>query len=382
MKIAINVLGLSTVIAGAERYCKTIIQDLTRMDQDNEYILILSKHNVSTYGVKQDNVTNLICPINTNKKWRRVLYEQYQLPRLLRKRGVNVLFSPCNISPSSKHFRKVTMIFDMHFFVENKHLSPIRLAYIRCKILHSAKVAEHILTISEHSKQDIVTYAKVPEGKITVTFLGPTPLFSVKDQVKAHSMIEHIKQEQQIKKPYVLFIGQLLYRKNVELVIQAMHGLKQDGRELPFQFVVAGNWDTHWKSYRVIVDLITKMDLKDDVVFVNHPSDRVLGDLLYHAWVFVYPSLYEGFGLPVVEALHYGVPTITSNVSSLPEVGLDACYYVDPRSVKDMKEALWKVWHDEGLRSQMIRKGERRIEILDWEASVCKTHDILTGGTR
>lgn len=379
MKIGINVLGLATCIAGAERYAKMMIEELLKIDDENDYVLILSEYNQSVYGLVGDNVTHEVIGLRSSSKIVRVLYEQFILPFKLKRMGIDVLYSPCNISPWFGDFRKVTMIFDMHWFLDDNPMPAWRLAYVRSLILHSAKIADHILTISEHSKKDILHFTGISEDKVTVTFLGPTPLFDIKEQVQEHSQIELLKKTHRIEKEYVLFIGQLLHRKNVDVVIKAMCRMKEEQGDLPFQFVVAGNWDTPWKSHHLIMDQVLEGGLQDDVVFVSHPSDVDLADLLLHARVFVYPSLYEGYGLPIAEALFYGIPTITSNVSSMPEVGLDACEYVDPRSIGDMEEALMRVWGDVSLREKMVKKGYQRIKQLNWQGSVHKTWQLLLG---
>ena len=301
MKIAINVLPLSTHIAGAQRYTKSIIEGLVEIDTTNDYYLILSPQNAQHYGIKQANVHNVIVKVNTNISLWRIVYEQCILPLKLKRLGINVLFSPCNIAPFWKVCRYVTMIFDMHWFIEQKNLAKYRLIYIKTMIRTSAKRSDIILTISESSKNDILYFTGVDSQKVVVTFLGATPLFDLRNEIRSHSQIERIREEKAIYKDYILCIGQVLPRKNVELLIKAMEQMRTSRKGLYFQYVIAGSWGVTNDAYQTVVSLIRESSLEDDVVMVNHPDDRIVADLLAHARLFVYPSRYEGYGLPVAE---------------------------------------------------------------------------------
>ena len=378
MKIAINVLNAPSNLTRLGYYCKKIIQDLTQIDYHDEYVLILSSHNAGTYAVKQDNVSNYICPLHTSKQWKYAFYEKYRLPRLLRRMCVDVLFSPFNMSLRSKYFRKITMIFDMRWFVKNKDIPKQILMNRRKKIIRSARYSDYILTLSEHSKQDIVKYTKSSSSKIVVTPFYQTSLLNIKNQIKKYDIIDNIKKEYKIVKPYLLFIGELLSCSNLGLVIEAMSKLKEKKATLPFQFVVAGSWKMSDKFYRRFIKQIEKMGCKEDVVFVNNPSDRILADLLYHARIFVDPSFYEETGFPIIEAFSFGVATIASYISFVSQTDPASYCYIDPYAVDDMQKALWKLWHDVGLRTQMIRKGNYCLQSLDSGNSLQIIHNILT----
>lgn len=189
--------------------------------------------------------------------------------------------------------------------------------------------------------------------------------------------MNELKTKYNISDNFLLFVGTLQPRKNIVRIIEAFAMLKKrktENDEQDLQLVIIGRRGWH---YDEILAAPAKYGLKDSVKFLDFVPDEDLVLFYQHAQVFVWPSLYEGFGLPVLEAMKFGCPVITSNVSSLPEAGGDAALYVDPENVEEIKNAIEKVMTDTKLREEMIAKGKKQVGKFSWEKAARETLQIV-----
>jgi glycosyltransferase involved in cell wall biosynthesis len=173
-----------------------------------------------------------------------------------------------------------------------------------------------------------------------------------------------------ITKPYILFVGTLQPRKNIAKLIEAFSQLKNKNTQL----VIVGKKGWLWEE---IFNAPAKFGVLERVKFLDFVSNEDLPGLYKNALCFVLPSLYEGFGLPVLEAMKFGCPTVISNVSSLPEVGGDASLYFDPQSVDDIAQKIEMVVSDEKLRAEMVKKGYNQVKQFSWEKTAKQTLKVL-----
>ena len=255
---------------------------------------------------------------------------------------------------------------------------------------YSVKKAKKILTISEASKNDIIRVYQVPEDRVVVTYPGIKQELGIMNQ---ESGISRIKKRYGIEGNYILFVGTLQPRKNITRLIEAfsklLHNysssersesrsqkdssrLRSNNKEL--QLVVVGK--KGW-LYEDILEAPKKFGVQERVKFLDFVSDEDLALLYKNALCFVLPSLYEGFGLPVLEAMQYGCPVITSNISSLPEAGGDAALYVNPENVSDISSKIEKLIKNEKLRQEMIEKGYKQVKKFSWEKTARETLRVL-----
>lgn len=220
---------------------------------------------------------------------------------------------------------------------------------------YSARKASRVITISQSSKDDIIKAYKVLPEKIKVIHLG---LKEIDMDYSSQSL-----QKYGIDKKYILFVGTLQPRKNISRLIEAYSLLPQKIKE-EYSLVIIGK--KGW-LYEDILRAPEKHKVLEKVLFLDYVSDQDLPQFYKNAKVFVLPSLYEGFGLPVLEAMRYDCPVITSNVSSLPEAGGEAALYFDPENVHDIKNKIEMVLTDEKLREKMIEKGKIHYKKFTWE---------------
>jgi len=279
----------------------------------------------------------------------------------------DVFFSPSHYAPRFSPIPTAISIMDLSYIHFPELFTKHDLYQLVNWTKYSAKQARKIFTISNFSRDDIIkTYRKSPEDVVT-TYLGFKPALA--SDSKSLNM-EELGKKFGITKPYILFVGTLQPRKNIAKLIEAFSLLKNKDTQL----VIVGKKGWLWEE---ILAAPEKFSVSERVKFLDFVRNEDLPSLYKNALCFVLPSLYEGFGLPVLEAMKFGCPTVISDVSSLPEVGGDAALYVDPQSVDDIAEKLMLVINDEGLRIKMIEKGYNQVKKFSWEKTAKETLKVL-----
>ena len=268
--------------------------------------------------------------------------------------GTNYAVYPCRKS------LKVMNIYDLTFIKHPDYVNSIVRTYTQ-RVKQSLRWTDLVITISESSKKDIVDYLNVEPERIIVT-----PLASRYDST--YLAPDLIDQELKtvnynFSKPYILFVSTLEPRKNIVGLISAFNHLKEKYK-IAHQLVLIGQ--KGWR-YQPIFTEIERSPWKEHIHHLNYLSDEMVALFYSRADVFAYPSHYEGFGLPVLEAMTLGAPVVTSNTSSLPEVAGDAALLVDPNDSFELAEAILQVISDSQLRQMLIQKGKERAKLYSWE---------------
>ncbi len=226
------------------------------------------------------------------------------------------------------------------------------------------KRASHIIAVSQHTKNDLIKYMKIPESRITVIYNGVDRGVYKPYDVKLRLL----------DKPYVLCIGSERPRKNLGRLFEAFAVLKKDFPDLKLLKVgPVGRYDKYHKDS---VKRLSRLGITRDVAFVDYVSEYDLVSYYCSAVLLAYPSLYEGFGLPPLEAMACGCPVVTSSASSLPEVVGDAGILVDPYNVQALAQAMRRVLSDSRLRDDMVRKGLEQSEKFSWEKAAEQTQEV------
>ncbi len=314
-----------------------------------------------------DNVTVVI-----SRCQRRIFWTNWCLPPLLHHQKIDVYHGVCNFElPIRKVCRYVVTIHDLvpHFFPElvpKKHLLFFRLFMKR--VAHTADV---IITDSDHSKHDIIQYLKVPDEKIRVIYLGYQQQYH---RIQEQYRISEILARYRIRQPYLLFVGVIEPKKNLERLVEA-YALLQKDAAIPqeTQLVIAGG--EGWCSER-LYQKVRDFELDQHIVFPGYIPDEHLPALYSGAEVFVFPSIYEGFGLPVLEAMSCGVPVVTSQVSSLPEIVGKAGLLIDPHQPETIASGILNVLSDRQLQEQMRDNGYRQAQKFSWERTAQETYQV------
>jgi glycosyltransferase involved in cell wall biosynthesis len=298
--------------------------------------------------------------------YRDIIWTHVVLPMQVRHADIEILHMPANVIPLFQPCPTVVTILDTTVFQKPEKFTLWHRNYYRLFIALAAKYAKAILTISEQSKRDIVSQLHVAPEKVSVTHLAASSRFRLVSE-RASS---EIRRKYDLR-TFILTIGTLEPRKNMVRLLQAFASLRQAG--FCYQLIHAG--PQGWLFEDVLAE-VDRLGLHDSVRFLGRIPLEDLVRLYNAASVFVYPSLYEGFGIPVLEAMACGCPVITSNISSLPEVVGEAGMLVDPYNVQELTEALRQVLEDADLAHQLREKGLRRAGLFSWHRCAQQTQAI------
>jgi glycosyltransferase involved in cell wall biosynthesis len=270
--------------------------------------------------------------------------------------GIDIYHSTNFITPPLRKARGVVTIYDLIMLFPEFGV-PL---FPREELRRYIERADAILAISEHTKRDIIHFFNVPEDKVRVTLLAADERFRcIADPEGIRSVLGRFG----IEGDYVLYTGPMELRKNVPAIVRAFATLKVEKR-VPHRLVLAGN--KGGGCYDEVLEIVRTLGLENDVIFTGFVPDEDMPYLYNGAALFAFPSLYEGFGLPPLEAMACGCPVVTSNTSSLPEVVGDAGLMVDPHRPEELADAMGKILGDSALRAELREKGLRRAAEFSW----------------
>lgn len=300
--------------------------------------------------------------------WAPRFWTQIALSLEMLSQSPDALFVPAHTVPIIHPRKTVVTIHGLEYeFCPKAYLFWARL-YMRVSIRFSCRVAETVICVSENTKRDVMRLYDVPEKKIRVVYEG----FDRIENPCPPDRREELRIKN--KNPYLLFIGRLEERKNIVRIIEAFEMLKKK-YDIPHELVLAGK---PGYGYERIAASILHSPFSIHIKELGYVSEEKKWSLLRNADVFLFPTLYEGFGIPILEAQSVGVPVVTSDVSSLPEVAADGAMYVDPLNVKSIAEGIRKVLSDQALRDGIIEKAAHNVNRFGWERCAREIGIILS----
>jgi len=323
----------------------------------------------------------------------RKFWTQFALPfnLYISKPRPDVFFSPTHYAPRFSPIPTVISIMDLSYIHFPEMFKKSDLYQLENWTAYSVRNAKRVLTISQSSKGDIIRVYKVEPDKVMVTYPGiKSEIRNPKSETNSKykiQMTKLLREKYGIEGEYILFVGTLQPRKNIvrlieafslvchpELVSGSQSKRDSDLRQNDTELIIVGK--KGW-LYEEILEAPKKFGVEDRVKFLDFVPDDDLPVFYKNALCFVLPSLYEGFGLPVLEAMQYGCPVITSNVSSLPEAGGDAALYIDPLDVDDIAKNLEFIIHNSELREKLRKKGYEQVKKFSWEKTAKETLKVL-----
>jgi glycosyltransferase involved in cell wall biosynthesis len=355
---------------GTEHYSFELIAALGRIDAHNRYTLYVNQRPSSLPSLNQRMELRSI-PFPR-------LWTHVRLSAEVVRRRPEVLFIPAHVVPLGAavvpRLRTVVTIHDLGYLHFPQAHTRAQQLHLRLSTAWSTRVADRVIAISRATRDDLVRLARVPPAKIHVVHHGLAQRFTPGD---SHRQVTTLAQYR-IRTPYFLYVGTIQPRKNLVRLIEAFAQTVQQGGGLTgVSLVIAGK--RGWRS-APIERRAAELGLADRVQFVGYVADEDLSDLMSGALAFVFPSLYEGFGMPVLEAMACGTPVLTSRTSSLPEVAGDAALLVDPSRIDEIASGLRRLASDSSLRSDLREHGLRRAAQFTWERCASETLAVLTGG--
>lgn len=368
MHIGFDATALPNLPVGAGNYIIQLARALAQQPDIDRLTVFVQRRRQALMGLDTavpDRVQ--LVPVADLPVGPRLLWEQIALPRLVKSLGIELLHSPHYTQPLAPPCRSVVTFHDMTFLLfPHLHTRPKRLlfpGYIR----HSARRADALIADSESTRQDAMRLLHIPPEKITAIPLGVRAEFRPVHDVEAQNLL---RQRYALPEKFILYVGALEPRKNLPVLLDAF---RRAAANLPgYHLVLAGRLGWH---YQAILEQMKGPGLRERVRHIGYVSDSHMPTLYSLASVFVYPSAYEGFGLPVLEALACGVPVVSTRVSSIPEIAGEAAILLPPGDVPALEQALVAL-ADDDHRQELARRGPARAALFSWERCARETIQI------
>ncbi len=351
--------------AGIHRYIHHTLLSVPNAAPQHRYITFLNDRRMGTpHPAMRMRYTRW----PTQRPIVRIAWEQTTLPLATYLERLDLLHAMAFVRPIIARCPIVITIYDLSFVRMPERFPRFQRFYLQTMTRYSARRAAHLIAISQSTKDDIVKFCAVSPSKASVIYCGVDEQFKPLSQHE----IEQFRSAKGLPAHFVFYLGTLEPRKNVAQLVRAYAALRHNGRNKP-KLVIAGS--KGW-GYDEVFAAIAQSGVQADVILPGYiPHDEL--SLWYNAAdVFVFPSVFEGFGLPVLEAMACGTPAITSNVSSLPEVAGDAALTVNPADTRALSEALECTLCDTTLRAQMRERGLRQAQKFNWQRSAQQTIKI------
>lgn len=371
MKIGINLLYLIPgIVGGTETYAAGLLCGLASLDSGHEFVVFVNR-DAEQWPLPDGNFTRIICPVDGRNRQKRYAFEQFRLPFLLRKHCVDLVHSLGYVGPIMSPCPAVVTIPDTNYIDLAFSIPASRRFPLRIVSTIAAKRASSVVTISNFSRQQIIKHLGIPQNKVVVTRLAPQlGLLKAMNDLDWHN----IQKSYNIERSYIVAFGGGAIHKNIPRLLQAF---AQIAGKIDHQLVLVGHLPPDYS-----VNAANRIpEMQSRVITTGYVPSDYIGQLLSHADLFVMPTLYEGFGLPVLEAQQAGTVVACSTAGSLPEVAGAGAAFFDPLSVDSMAETIFRCIVDSELRAQLYQEGQENLKRFSWEKAAKETlavyHNVL-----
>jgi glycosyltransferase involved in cell wall biosynthesis len=368
MRVAIDIRRAGDF--GIGTYIRNIVNHLARLDGETEYLLIGQEKHLAEFDPLPENMRLLEFAAPPGS-----FQTHFRLPLLLERRDVDLLHMPWFYAPALVPCRLVMTVHDLTDLLHPpRPSSPV----VQAGRLHFARraleKAARVLAVSHATRRDIVRSFPVPESKVRVVYNALDERFA-REPLPADA--DRVLERHAVNFPYVLYAGNIKPQKNLPRLIEAFAVAKADLAEHAglrgLKLILIGDELTKHPDLRRAV---VRTRVREDVRFLGFVPHPVLRVFYSRARAFLFPSLYEGFGLPPLEAMAHGTPVVTSNVSSLPEVLGDAALLVNPENVFDVARGIRQILTDEALRQELVRRGHEQVRRYSWQRAAELVRDV------
>ncbi|GCE17475.1 glycosyltransferase family 4 protein [Dictyobacter kobayashii] len=372
MHIGINAqllsYGQSYRNGGVSRYIRYLLTQIAKEPGDHTYTVFVNGQDVIEQLEQHPQITFVSAPWPESKPAVRIAWEQFTLPRLVRQRQIDVLHSPVNVRPEYLPARcaSIVTIHDLAFLRFPHVLTAPKRLYHQTFTIRSLKRASMLITVSESTKRDVHELVGIPYERIQTIYPCIDERFS---NVSIEDRLDTFREKYGVAEGFILYLGTLEPRKNIATLIDAYAQLRQQ-YHIREKLVLAGG--KGW-LYDTIFEKVRQSGLEKEVLFPGFVSDSEQALWYQSASVFAYPSLYEGFGIPVAEALASGTPVVTSNISSLPEAGAGLALCIDPNDMHALSGALYQALTDPALRERCRQQASTVAQRFSAQTMAAKT---------
>jgi glycosyltransferase involved in cell wall biosynthesis len=367
MNIGIDARVLSRPSSGIGRYLISILENVSYSDNENKFYLF-SDRNI-TYTNESTKFKVVVKRGRLFKgKFYSPIWLNLVLPFLLKKHNIKIFFTPNLLSPFKvpRGIKKIITVHDTIFKIDPIFYSFLYRNYLKLLLPYSIKTSDYIITVSNHSKKDIQKYYDVEEEKIKVIYPSVSrELFEYNIPVKDEKQIIN---KYNLNGKYILYVGVIEKRKNIDIIQQIAEYL--DKKNINVEFILVGKLGHYGKNIIKKIESIARGKVR----YLSFVSNNELQCIYKNAFLFIFPSLYEGFGYPPLEAMSYGIPVLASNVSSLPEILKDAGILIEPKNYKKFAETIIEILENSNLYKKYQKKSLNRFNQFN---NSCKQEKIV-----
>lgn len=355
-KIFVSGMAYDAGKSGISDYINNVIAELVKK---NKVDLLLLESDIANFPVKSENLRIIPLSNKYQKAIVNMLWHLFILPGKIKKKEYDFIFLPAGNRRVFAYYPLITLVtfHDLSQFNIPGKYDAFRMFYIKKVIPWYVKFADKIMVISKNTRDDLVKYYKLKADELLLNYNGYNS-----DKYNLHGNQKDFPLG--MKKKYFLYIARIEHPgKNHLRLVQAYEALPKEILE-EYDLVIAGK---PWSGSEKVLEYIENCEVKSNIHITGFVADEVLPELYRHSSMYIFPSLYEGFGIPLIEAMASGIPVICSNTSSLPEIGGDAVALFDPYSIESMRDTIQRVITDETMQEAMIENGLNRVKEFSWK---------------
>jgi len=369
MKIVLDAIPLTELITGIQRYVRCLYTELQALPDVS--VLYFGRFGSSAEMPREANpgrigaIRKFPSPVIVAGRVADRFNFERRLRNLNRKSPYDVYHETAFFPPALNGIPTVYTIYDLSLIKHRDKHPRERVWFSEIFLKRRLPRAAHIITISDFTRSEVIEDLGVPPHKVTTVHLAQGSVFHQRPQPEIRSVLE----SRSLPKDYILFVGTLEPRKNLQLLVKALPLLRTD---IPLVLTGWSGW-----GERAWWDEIIRLGLEKRIILTGYVDEPTLACLYGGASAFVYPSLYEGFGLPVLEAMACGCPVICSNCASLPEVAGDAAVQVDPHDPEGLAQSLEKIMYDSDFRNRLVAAGLQRAGLFSWKKTASETLGVF-----
>ena len=368
MRIGVNTrLFVKGKMDGIAWFTYEIFKRIVVQHPEHEFVFFFDRP-YDPYFIFAKNVKPVVVHPQARHPFLWFLFFEIGIKRALRKEKIDLFISPDGWICLGTDVKTINVIHDLNFEHYPSFIDPLKRKYYKWFFPRFAKKSNRLITVSQFSKKDIIKLYNIDEEKISIVYNAASEdFFEIDENTKRETVLKLTNGT-----PYFVFVGSAHKRKNVERIMQAFDIFRQ--KHADFKFVFAGSnkyWD---KDIKTTYD---RLKYKSDIVFTGYLSTDEMNCMVSSALALVYPSLFEGFGVPIVEGFAAHVPVITSEITSMPEVAGEAALFVNPLSINEIADSMEKIAFDEQLRNKLIQLGTERNQLFSWDKSAQQFWNLI-----
>ena len=373
MHILVNGIPLNGLVTGISRYVRCLYEEIQKIEgiklafftSGQPISNIPSPPDPKKWTLKTDLIWKLPDPIVTGIRAFFWLNYERNLKKVINHNKYHLYHETTFFPPAVDKVPVVFSLYDLSLLKYKDYHPKERVWFFKLFFKRRLSYATHIITISEFLREEIITELKFPPSKVSAIPLAPSIIFYPRTNEQINSVLNQFK----LPSEYILFVGTIEPRKNLVLLLEALKIMKT---KVPL--VIAG-----WKGWgeKQLKRKLKELGLEKQVFLTGYVDNNTLACLYSGAQAFVYPSLYEGFGLPVLEAMACGCPVICSNKASLPEVAGEAALYIDPYNPESLANTLERLLTDTEMRKAFVKAGLKRTKQFSWQKTALKTIEVF-----